>query len=600
MEANDHVVTNVQIGVFTPQPGEVYEAVSIGRGRVWRLSQRKAVHLLPDKLIHPKYLELFAPAQDLPRSEVLRIGESLAVAEGTDPVSLVTLWHLVPEAEAAYVAAVISGQTPYPGVNIRLSAVASQRLHLFSDRAGEILVSAAKHYEAAKQSWSEAVSEARQQWIQLIKEANDELRFTEEHKERVAGEVLRLKQAFEELNGEISEARQCKSELEAGIASLGEQLRSARERIQALEVTQQNPRAALRQRKSVLDEVEALEYAEKQLAPRFPDSLPLVQLHVALKHAPFTVLAGPSGAGKTSLVYQYASTLGIQMTTVAVQPNWTSVQDLHGYVDPLGGERYRGTPFSDALQAQVDYAATDDLGAPLDLVLLDEINLAHVEYFLSDYLSAFETAGREVQLATRDEVDGLPDEPCAWLKRGKGQVRVPRSFLIAGTANEDHTTRAFSDKFRDRSAFLHLPPPDIAGALAAPEFTVESDVYVSRAAWESWRSGWQPSGAQRARVRALAEGVAQTGLPFSVRVFRRALWQYADAQRLLGALGVPEAGAQAFDLAVSLSVVPKYAPLLLGRDQTDQRKAFRTALTSAGTGSLAQDILDGIWTTARA
>ncbi|WP_041221218.1 AAA family ATPase [Deinococcus geothermalis] len=599
MEANDHVVTNVQIGVFTPQPGEVYEAVPIGRGRVWRLSQRKAVQLLPDKLIHPKYPALFALARDLPAPEVLRIGESLAVVEETDPVSLVTLWHLVPEAEAAYVAGVLSGQDPYPDVNIRLSAVASQRLRPLSNRASEMLISAAQQYEAARQNWSEAVHEAQEQWRQLIDEATAELRLAEEHKEEVAAEVLRLQQAFEELTGEIREARQCKSELEDKLASLEEQLRSARERIQALEVTQQNPRAALRQRQRVLDEVEVLKYAWQQLASRLPDPIPLVQLHVALKHAPFTVLAGPSGAGKTSLVHQYAQALGICVTTVAVQPNWTSVQDLHGYVDPLGGERYRGTPFSAALQAQVDYAATDDLDAPLDLVLLDEINLAHVEYFLSDYLSAFETAGREVQLATRAEVEGLPDEACAWLKRGKGQVQVPRSFLIAGTANEDHTTRAFSDKFRDRSAFLHLPPPDIAKALAAPESNLESEVYVSRAAWESWQRGWQPSDAQRARVRALAERVAQIELPFSVRVFRRALWQYADVQRLLGAFGVSNAGAQAFDLAVSLSVVPKYAPFLLGRDQEAQRQALRKVL-SAETGRLTQQVLEGIWSTTRA
>ncbi|TDE84839.1 AAA family ATPase [Deinococcus sp. S9] len=599
MEANDHVVTNVQIGVFTPQPGEVYEAVPIGRGRVWRLSQRKAVQLLPDKLIHPKYPALFALARDLPAPEVLRIGESLAVAEGTDPVSLVTLWHLVPEAEAAYVAGVLSGQDPYPDVNIRLSAVASQRLRPLSNRASEMLISAAQQYEAARQNWSEAVHEAQEQWRQLIDEATAELRLAEEHKEEVAGEVLRLQQAFEELTGEIREVRQCKLELEDSVATLREQLRAARERIQALEVTQQNPRAALRQRQRVLDEVEVLKYAWQQLASRLPDPIPLVQLHVALKHAPFTVLAGPSGAGKTSLVHQYAQALGICVTTVAVQPNWTSVQDLHGYVDPLGGERYRGTPFSAALQAQVDYAATDDLDAPLDLVLLDEINLAHVEYFLSDYLSAFETAGREVQLALRDEVEGLPDEACAWLKRGKGQVQVPRSFLIAGTANEDHTTRAFSDKFRDRSAFLHLPPPDIAGALAAPESNLESEVYVSRAAWESWQRGWQPSDAQRAQVRALAERVARNGLPFSVRVFRRALWQYADAQRLLGAFGASNAGAQAFDLAMSLSVVPKYAPLLLGRDQEAQRQALRKVL-SAETGRLTQQVLEGIWPTPRA
>lgn len=594
VEANDKRVTNVRAGALTPQPGEVYEVVQ--NKKFWLFDKPVRVTTVPAELRHPKYVELCALADSLTGPEVLRIGSRIVVPAETDPATLVELWRFSSlDGEADYCAALVRGRQPYPDVKIQLRPETSNRLRSLIGLTTEALDAAADRYEQAIESWADVVITARAEWQEVVVEAEKPLNSLTQTIQGLKEQVSDLTSKRDELIRGIKGHTRRRQTLSADLTRLETQVQAARERLRDQEQADQDPRSILRRRTSLSAEAEALRFAADRLGNRFNSPVPLVRLHVALKHAPFTVLTGPSGAGKTSLVHQYARALGIHVTTVAVQPNWTSVQDLHGYVDPLGGRHYRGTPFSVALQAQSNYEAVADHEAPLDLVLLDEINLAFVEYFLSDYLSAFETADRRVQLATRDEAASLPEETFGWLRRGHGQVRVPRSFLIAGTANEDHTTRAFSDKFRDRSAFLHLTPPTIQQALQTPERPVDSDAYVTRAAWESWQTGHVADDTQRAAIRQLAEKVATMGLPFSVRVFQRALRQYADAQRLLTELGMKDAAAHAYDLAVSLSVAPKYAPLLLGREKNDARLTLQQALTREGTGQLTREVLEGIW-----
>ncbi|MCD0168605.1 hypothetical protein [Deinococcus sp. 23YEL01] len=354
------------------------------------------------------------------------------------------------------------------------------------------------------------------------------------------------------------------------------------------------------------EEISALQAALQNLkSARGTTPEQLIALHVGLKHTPFTVLAGPSGSGKTSLVLAYAQQLGIHVTTVAVQPGWTSVQDLHGYVNPLRPGEYRSTPFFEALGYQVRQsqaarlsgASPEDASGsqrspgaiPLDLVLLDEINLSHVEYFLADYLSAFELERRRVALTTPDEAlrlalceDGQAHDghPLAWLRLLGGQLDVPRSFLIAGTANEDDTTRGFSDKFRDRSAFLHVEAPTLETAmLRRPKEVRDGKKYVPQLTWEAWLE----SGSGVAMSRELidfSELLRAARLPVSVRLFQRTARMSSDARRLLEALEVPQAPRVALDLAVSLGIAHKYAQLTEGRtpDAQHKRRLFREAL----------------------
>ena len=139
---------------------------------------------------------------------------------------------------------------------------------------------------------------------------------------------------------------------------------------------------------------------------RFPQRV-IRALHTSLKTAdlsPLTVLAGVSGTGKSLLPRLYADHVGMHFLPMAVQPRWDSPQDMFGFFSHLEG-RYRATELARALVQMDPFAEEAGRGwdAPakwharhsrsdgLLLVLLDEMNLARVEYYFSEFLSRLET-----------------------------------------------------------------------------------------------------------------------------------------------------------------------------------------------------------------
>lgn len=110
------------------------------------------------------------------------------------------------------------------------------------------------------------------------------------------------------------------------------------------------------------------------------------------------VLAGDSGSGKTSLVRYVAESIGGRCTVIPVKPNWTGPEDLLGYYNPIE-RRYQPTAFLQALQAA---HAEPEL---LHFICLDEMNLARVEYYFSDFLSLLEkrSGSPQIPLYASDE-----------------------------------------------------------------------------------------------------------------------------------------------------------------------------------------------------
>ncbi|RGE45647.1 hypothetical protein DZC30_07825 [Comamonas testosteroni] len=122
------------------------------------------------------------------------------------------------------------------------------------------------------------------------------------------------------------------------------------------------------------------------------DFLALLRTHDVI------VLAGDSGAGKTSMVRTVAESIGGRCTVIPVKPNWTGPEDLLGYYNPI--ERsYQPTPFLRALQA-----AQAEPEVP-HFICLDEMNLARVEHYFADFLSLLETrkGNPQIPLYTSDE-----------------------------------------------------------------------------------------------------------------------------------------------------------------------------------------------------
>lgn len=183
----------------------------------------------------------------------------------------------------------------------------------------------------------------------------------------------------------------------------------------------------------------------------------LMAFHTSLKTAewaPLSVLAGVSGTGKSELPRLYAHFGGLNFCPVAVQPNWDCQESLLGYFNTIENH-FDATPLLNFL-AQTQKPAEGDypgLLNAMNLVLLDEMNLAHPELYFADFLSKLELR----RGTTRNDV------PKIQVKLGSGitpyQLPLRRNVLWVGTMNQDETTKSLSDKVLDRSIIINFPRP---------------------------------------------------------------------------------------------------------------------------------------------
>lgn len=163
--------------------------------------------------------------------------------------------------------------------------------------------------------------------------------------------------------------------------------------------------------------------------------------YLSLKSKPFVILAGTSGTGKTRLVKLFAEAIGAGYKLVSVRPDWSDGSDLFGHYD-LNGNFIKG-PVCECFE--MAYANPNK---PVFLCM-DEMNLARVEYYLSDFLSIIES--REW------DVDGvITTTPIAQYKNG-----IPDNLYIVGTVNMDETTFPFSKKVLDRANTIEFNYVDL-------------------------------------------------------------------------------------------------------------------------------------------
>ncbi|MGY4232928.1 5-methylcytosine-specific restriction protein B [Bradyrhizobium sp. USDA 4449] len=188
------------------------------------------------------------------------------------------------------------------------------------------------------------------------------------------------------------------------------------------------------------------------------------RIHAALnflQHKHFIILSGLSGTGKTQLALKYARAVhqvGVKepdpfLFVCAVRPEWTDPTGLTGYYDVLSN-RYVVPPFLEAV-----LLATAHRDSPV-FVILDEMNLARVEYYLSDILSAIET-GEALQLHS----SGVPLEGSTGTSV-PAELPVPQNIYLIGTINIDETTNPVSDKVLDRAIVIDMSTVDVPGFIA--------------------------------------------------------------------------------------------------------------------------------------
>ena len=188
--------------------------------------------------------------------------------------------------------------------------------------------------------------------------------------------------------------------------------------------------------------------------------------YLSLKSKPFVILAGTSGTGKTKLVKLFAEAIGAtaengRYKLVSVRPDWSDSSDLFGHVD-LNGKFVSG--------AILDFinASQQDLENPYFLCL-DEMNLARVEYYLSDILSIIETREcKEDRITTDILVSENYYGADAKALEKYGEIRIPENLYIIGTVNMDETTFPFSRKVLDRANTIEFSTVDFLSAPAVP------------------------------------------------------------------------------------------------------------------------------------
>lgn len=212
----------------------------------------------------------------------------------------------------------------------------------------------------------------------------------------------------------------------------------------------------------------------------------LFAFHTALKVAewsPITVLAGVSGTGKSELPRLYSHFGGISFLSLPVQPNWDSQESMLGYFNSID-DRFDAEPaLRFLLQSQKECSNEyPGLKYGVNLLLLDEMNLAHVELYFAEFLSKLEQR--------RGKKRG--DTPCLDIKLGAKdgiyQLPLERNVLWAGTMNQDETTKSLSDKVIDRGIAIHFPRPKELYSRQTLDVLPEPEPLLHYREWRNWVS----------------------------------------------------------------------------------------------------------------
>lgn len=177
----------------------------------------------------------------------------------------------------------------------------------------------------------------------------------------------------------------------------------------------------------------------------------LVNFHVAMKSSTLVILSGMSGTGKSKIVSLYGESLGLpseEIRMIPVRPSWTDDTDILGYLDT-----------TTMLYRAADTGLVDTLRAAsknpdkLYLICFDEMNLARVEHYFSQFLSVLENpVGKRFLQLYNPELEARVYNASEYPSR----IELGKNLLFVGTVNLDESTFHFSDKVLDRANVIRF------------------------------------------------------------------------------------------------------------------------------------------------
>lgn len=334
---------------------------------------------------------------------------------------------------------------------------------------------------------------------------------------------------------------------------------------------------ALPRARGNLEELKALEGTQKYLKDlglKFDERV-VLRFHTSLKIgrvSPLTVLAGISGTGKSQLPQRYAEAMGIHFLKLAVQPRWDSPQDLLGFYNYLE-KSYKATDLARALLRMDRSGGSRNLegaGSCRDrvlLVLLDEMNIAKVEYYFSEFLSRLEgrPPAQETNEAKLSSSRIEIELPGAEKAQGAISIYPGHNVLFVGTMNQDESTQALSDKVLDRGNSLLFKKPErlVTEPSLRPSPATE---HLPFDTWLGWQSEFSRMPDEQRllvdqTIERLNEYFAAFGRPFGYRIAESIRAYVANHPRSKTPPGVREALADMVDM--------RLMPKLRGIDAQD-------------------------------
>jgi energy-coupling factor transporter ATP-binding protein EcfA2 len=295
-----------------------------------------------------------------------------------------------------------------------------------------------------------------------------------------------------------------------------------------------------------MNEKELLDYIQRYITARgyYFDDETLYNYHICLKTRPFVILAGLSGTGKSKLTQLYAEALGhkAHYLRLPVHPNWNDDHYLLGHLNTITGEYVTEPAIEFLLEANAD---EDNLY----FFCLDEMNLAHVEYYFSQFLSAMEEErpeDRQIMLLSKREQRLLEERDKA--ESIPARLHLPTNLFFTGTINVDETTQPISDKVIDRANTLEFfnvdlkkipPPAELPPPIALSTFT-----------WQSYQVA-TPDTSFREQIIEISTILNKADLGLGYRVLHEIELYLANSKNLLDDPTV------AFDLQVKQRILPR-------------------------------------------
>lgn len=324
--------------------------------------------------------------------------------------------------------------------------------------------------------------------------------------------------------------------------------------------------------------------ANLQLGDRFALSYHEDEKHewLGLRPLPHTKLATRPGGARSELI--------------AVRPDWTDKSAILGFFNPLM-QRYQSTPILRLLlRARDEVASSTETNPPRPYFLIfDEMNLARVEHYFSDFLSAMES-GKGIHLHDEDLVidrDG---------KEIPRTLALPQNLFVIGTVNIDETTYMFSPKVLDRAFVLEFNDVNFKSLGQttedeAPDSTplalhnFESLALRGKPTEEEWQAFEKADDGQAfAITKSIHDALAVEHRHFGYRVARE-IARFVDLAR-----EQTHGDAPALRAALDVAVLAKILPKLHG-SQGELEEILKKLLAIAIDAKPGSDVVskDGKW-----